>query len=179
MRRNNLIGLCFVFLVLVLLAVHPVQAEEIKIGLSLPLSGSGAIWGKGAEWWCKKGAQEIREAGGVNVKGIRPLFFLGLLVTLGAYLLLTATVHPWYVTLIAPLLPFLAPRGPRERPMAFVLAAGLYLAAAVPLSYLTYLDPENLMEYPWVRFVEYVPPYLLLLTGLWTARIAASDPDRC
>jgi branched-chain amino acid transport system substrate-binding protein len=42
--------------------------ETIKIGLSLPLSGSGANWGKGAEWMCRKAAQEIRDAGGVKVK---------------------------------------------------------------------------------------------------------------
>ena len=37
-----------------------VQAQEtIKLGLSVPLSGSGAIWGKGSEFMCKKAAQEI------------------------------------------------------------------------------------------------------------------------
>lgn len=44
-------------------------AEEIKLGLSAPLSGSGAAWGIGAEWLCGKAAGEIAEAGGVKVKG--------------------------------------------------------------------------------------------------------------
>ncbi|WP_404987840.1 ABC transporter substrate-binding protein [Caballeronia sp. LZ043] len=39
----------------------------IKIGLSVPLSGSGANWGKGSEWLCKAAAEEIRKAGGVKV----------------------------------------------------------------------------------------------------------------
>lgn len=43
--------------------------ETIKIGLSIPLSGSGANWGKGAEWMCNRAAKEIREAGGVTIKG--------------------------------------------------------------------------------------------------------------
>jgi TRAP-type transport system periplasmic protein len=36
MRRSNKTGLCFVFLTLVLLAVHPAQAGEIKIALDCP-----------------------------------------------------------------------------------------------------------------------------------------------
>jgi len=44
-------------------------AEEIKLGLSAPLSGSGAAWGIGAEWLCGKAAAEIADAGGVKVKG--------------------------------------------------------------------------------------------------------------
>ena len=46
------------------------QAEEvIKLGLSTPLSGAAAIWGKGAEFMCETAAEEIREAGGVSVQG--------------------------------------------------------------------------------------------------------------
>ncbi|AET94057.1 branched chain amino acid ABC transporter periplasmic ligand-binding protein (plasmid) [Burkholderia sp. YI23] len=39
----------------------------IKLGLSVPLSGSGANWGKGSEWLCKQAADEIRKAGGVKI----------------------------------------------------------------------------------------------------------------
>jgi branched-chain amino acid transport system substrate-binding protein len=39
----------------------------IKLGLSVPLSGSGANWGKGSEWLCKQAADEIRQAGGVKI----------------------------------------------------------------------------------------------------------------
>ena len=43
--------------------------EIIKFGLSLPLSGAGAVFGKGSEWMCMKAAQEIKDAGGIKDKG--------------------------------------------------------------------------------------------------------------
>lgn len=43
--------------------------ETIKFGASVPLSGSGANWGKGGEWLCNRAAAEIKEAGGIKVKG--------------------------------------------------------------------------------------------------------------
>ena len=96
------------------------------------------------------------------------------LVPLAAYLLLTTTVHPWYVTLIIPLLPFLAAKaGEAARTARFLLPA-LVFSAVVSLSYLTYLDPANLREHSLVRFAEYVPLYLLLL---WSARPANGGAD--
>lgn len=49
----------------------PVQAadEVIKLGLSVPMSGTAAVWGKVAEWLCKRGAQDVAAAGGVKVAG--------------------------------------------------------------------------------------------------------------
>ncbi|MBW3098179.1 ABC transporter substrate-binding protein [Pseudohoeflea coraliihabitans] len=41
--------------------------ETIKLGLSAPLSGGGAIWGKGSVFMCNRAASEINEAGGVKV----------------------------------------------------------------------------------------------------------------
>ncbi len=47
-----------------------VGAEEtIKLGLSVPLSGAGANWGRGSVLMCEAAANEIREAGGVTVDG--------------------------------------------------------------------------------------------------------------
>jgi len=43
--------------------------ETLKFGLSVPLSGAGAGWGKGAEFMCKAAAREIKDAGGIKVKG--------------------------------------------------------------------------------------------------------------
>ncbi|MFM0223005.1 ABC transporter substrate-binding protein [Paraburkholderia dipogonis] len=43
--------------------------ETIKFGVSAPLSGPGAPWGKGAEFLCKEAAKEIKGAGGIKVKG--------------------------------------------------------------------------------------------------------------
>ena len=88
-------------------------------------------------------------------------------VVLGAYLLLTTTVHPWYVTLIVPLSPFLPSRLPEKT--GRLLLPLLFFSAAVSLSYLTYLDPPEFREYALVRFVEYVPLYALLI---WAARPA-------
>lgn len=45
------------------------SAQTIKLGMSIPLSGSGANWGKGSEWLCAKAAEEVKAAGGVNVQG--------------------------------------------------------------------------------------------------------------
>jgi len=42
--------------------------DIIKFGASVPLTGSGANWGKGGEWLCKRAAQEIKDAGGIKVK---------------------------------------------------------------------------------------------------------------
>lgn len=48
----------------------PVAAQEtIKLGLSIPLSGAGANWGKGSEWLCKEAAKEVAQEGGVKVAG--------------------------------------------------------------------------------------------------------------
>lgn len=43
--------------------------EIIKLGLSVPLSGAGANWGKGGEWLCNAAAKEIAAEGGVKVGG--------------------------------------------------------------------------------------------------------------
>jgi alpha-1,6-mannosyltransferase len=163
----------------------------------------------------------------VGWKGRRCNDDVGLLrlavVPLAAYLLLTTTVHPWYVTLVIPLLPFLLPKKDEKTPLAggsptlfgkvsdgmadrrerhrrregpgrgpspndgasiFRIATRsgrflwpwLYFSAAVALSYLTYLDPANLREHDWVRLVEYVPLYLLLLWSAWPASGVADAP---
>ncbi len=88
----------------------------------------------------------------------------------GAYLLLTTTVHPWYVAAIVPLLCFFGSRNGRDtsqalRPVA--LAPWLYFTAAVALSYLTYLRPAEFRELSWVRWVEYPP----LWAGLLAAKV--------
>lgn len=81
-------------------------------------------------------------------------------VLFAAYLLLTPTIHPWYITIIIPLLPFLFGDTARFRWPA------IYYSMAVVFSYLTYIDPDNLREFYLVRQVEYWPLFLILL---WAA----------
>jgi hypothetical protein len=99
------------------------------------------------------------------------------MVPLAAYLLLTTTVHPWYVTLVIPLLPFLLPKNGKATRSGRFLWPWIYFSAAVTLSYLTYLDPANLREYDRVRLVEYVPLCLLLVWSAWPASGGADAPD--
>ncbi|MSQ01441.1 MAG: hypothetical protein EXR71_06055 [Myxococcales bacterium] len=82
---------------------------------------------------------------------------LGLWV-FGAFVVLSPTVHPWYV--LWPLVPALW-RGER---------AWLWLAAVAPLSYLVLATADEAgawHEAGWVRIVEYGPFFLLLLHDSW------------
>lgn len=91
---------------------------------------------------------------------------LGLLrlavIPIGAYLMFTPILHPWYVTLIVPFLPFLLPRRSETPLVGRFMWPWLYFSIAVAVSYLTYLDPQNLREFNWVRNVEYLPFFGLL-----------------
>jgi len=88
------------------------------------------------------------------------------IIPLAAYLLLATTVHPWYVTVLIPLFPFLQPREGEATRTGRWLWPGLYFSVIVSLSYLTYLDPASPRENNLVRLTEYVPLYLLLM---WSA----------
>jgi alpha-1,6-mannosyltransferase len=88
-------------------------------------------------------------------------------VSLGAYLWFTHTVHPWYVTIILPFIIFLFP-APGEKTTGWRFAyPWLYYSCAVAVSYLTYIDPQNLREFYLVRRIEYLPFYLLLVWAAW------------
>ena len=51
-------------------ASNGAKADEIiKFGMSAPLSGASAVWGKGDQWMCDRAAAEIKAAGGIKVKG--------------------------------------------------------------------------------------------------------------
>jgi len=103
-----------------------------------------------------------------------------------AYLLLAATVHPWYVTLLLPLLPALpSGMGGAGRGARFVWP-WLYFSWAVSLSYLSYLGPAPPREVALVRLLEYIPLYALLIwaarpacpSGLAASRGAVARPGR-
>jgi len=92
-------------------------------------------------------------------------------IPIGAYLLLSPILHPWYVTMIVPFLPFLLPRKDEKPISGRFVWPWLYFSIAVAISYLTYIDPQNLREFTWVRNVEYLPFFGLFawaaLMGLW------------
>lgn len=118
------------------------QPRLIARMISVVLLGFAAIF---AHWQAQSRSSEITDL---------PKFAI---LPLGAYLLLSPTIHPWYVTIIMPFLVFLpaAQRWP-----------WIYLSLTVAFSYLTYLNPDDLREYTFVRWVEYIPVYVLLIWGL-------------
>ncbi len=93
-----------------------------------------------------------------------------------AYILITPTFHPWYLLIVIAFLPFWPPApieahslGPRTlAPRTFApLLPWLWLSGTAVLSYLAYLDPGAFRERPWVRLVQWLPTWLLLLAPLW------------
>ncbi len=84
-------------------------------------------------------------------------------LTVSAILLLTTTVHPWYLLWIAP---FLA---------IYASPAWLYLTLSVALAYHSaYLaTPGQAWEdVIWVKLIEYVPFFVLALASIWRERDA-------
>jgi hypothetical protein len=100
-----------------------------------------------------------------------------------AYLLLTTTVHPWYMIILLAFVPFL-PAGPNESlnhhrlktAVHWLLAAPwLYLSGAIALSYLTYINPLDFREFEQIRQVEWLPVLFLLgMAGLAAAAVQTS-----
>lgn len=99
----------------------------------------------------------------------------GIIILLGAYILLSAAVFPWYLSLMVALVAAL--RVDESIPWRLVLIAWIYFSGAVNLSYLFYIDPGNPAEIEWVRWVEYLPLLLLLsaafILNLHLSRISA------
>jgi len=84
------------------------------------------------------------------------------MIPLGTYVLFTPTVHPWYVAILVPLLPFFWPAEGESPAVVRMAWPWLYLSCAVGVSYVTYLELDNFHELYWVRLVEYLPCYALL-----------------
>ncbi len=84
------------------------------------------------------------------------------LAPLGGFLLFSPTVHPWYATLVIPVLPFLLPAQGEQGRWGRMVWPWVYFSIAVGLSYLTYYDPVQLVEYELVRRAEYLPLYVLM-----------------
>jgi alpha-1,6-mannosyltransferase len=87
-------------------------------------------------------------------------------VPIGAYLLLAPTIHPWYITILIPFLPFLESRSGEESVYHRLIWPGLFLSISVMLSYLTYVDKALYQEFFFVRRIEYLPVYGILFWAL-------------
>lgn len=87
----------------------------------------------------------------------------GVASLISAYTLMSSAVFPWYLIWLIAVLPLLPVR---RQPAWWPFIAGwVYFSGAINLSYLFYLDPENVMELDWVRLVEYLPLFVMLSTG--------------
>ena len=92
-------------------------------------------------------------------------------VTLAGYLLLAATVHPWYLLALMPFLPLLTPGSDESGRVWLWPLPWLWLSGALVFSYITYTDPANLRELEWVRQWEWLPTLGLLSIALfWWAK---------
>lgn len=101
----------------------------------------------------------------------------GMALLVGAYLLLSPAVFPWYLAWLIALLPLL----PVDRWQAWwpFLTGWIYFSGAVNLSYLFYLDPNSPREIEWIRRVEYWPLFALLLLSLgWILWKSREEKDR-
>ena len=128
------------------------QAQEITFFLSFLLL-------LGAWLWSRRQSNDLRAT------------LRWLAIPLAGYLLLMATVHPWYLLALMPFLPLLTP-GSDESEWGWLWPLPwLWLSGALVLSYVTYIDPANLREYEWVRRWEWLPTLGLLGIALfWWAR---------
>jgi hypothetical protein len=100
----------------------------------------------------------------------RPALRLMSLPLIG-YVLLTPTLHPWYLLMLLAFLPFLTP-AKNESPWLWLLPMPwIYLSGALIFSYLTYRDPLNFGELEWVRQLEWLPTLTLLILAAAALKI--------
>ena len=86
--------------------------------------------------------------------------------SLGAYILLSPTMHPWSLLWVLPFLPFFPSR-------AWVLFSGLVVLAYEVL--IGYVDTGIWHEKPWIMWAQYAPFYLLLLATACYRRLIKSN----
>ena len=97
-----------------------------------------------------------------SVKTGRALIRLSIL-PIGAFLLLSPTIHPWYVTMLIPFIPFFF-TAQDEGPGASVWIIPLiYFSIAVAFSYMAYRPGQNSVVPSWFTWLEYLTLYGLLL----------------
>ncbi len=116
--------------------------------------------------WSIKQAWKLNQPGNESLAAQRSLVRLSL-VPLGTYLILSPTVHPWYLTWLLPFLPFFIPAKDDSPKLWYWLVPFVYFSLAVVFSYLAYYNPGEVKVPNWVLWLEYLPLY----TGLvWVAQ---------
>jgi hypothetical protein len=81
------------------------------------------------------------------------------------YVLLTPTLHPWYLLMLLAFLPFLTPGSDEPAWFWIFVTPWLYLSGALIFSYLAYLDPRDFTEVEWARHLAWLPTLALLATA--------------
>lgn len=85
-----------------------------------------------------------------------------MMVPIALYILLSPTLHPWYLLILLAFLPFWPPENDEPRRLWLPVIPWLYLGAVLALSYATYFDPVSPGELEWIRQVEWLPTLLAL-----------------
>lgn len=93
------------------------------------------------------------------------------------YVLLSTTVHPWYLLIMVAFLPFLAPAQSESDWGWLAVMPWLYLSWAITLSYWTYINPLDLREFVWVRRMEWIPTLILLTIAGIQASLSYFKPN--
>jgi len=91
------------------------------------------------------------------------------LLPVATYIVLTPILHPWYLVLLAALLPFVPPVTGEPAIRWRLAAPWMVLMALAPLSYLTYRDVGVFDEIAFVRYIEWLPTYGLMMFAMLTA----------
>ena len=93
------------------------------------------------------------------------------------YVLFTTVLHPWYILVLLMLLPFMAPAVGETALRWVLLGPWVALSVLLIFSYLTFENPLAHAELEWVRRVEWLPTFgLLLVAGVAAAILRLGQP---
>jgi hypothetical protein len=145
--------------------LEPLSQEPVALArtISLVLMGFVGLW-----------VLNVARREGSASDPVNAIHLCALLISV--YVLVSAVVFPWYLTLLLALLPLI--RVEKNWPAIVFIAGWLYFSAAVNLSYLTYLDPASPKELEWIRPVEYIPLWIMMMGALFLLGRARFMPNR-
>jgi len=128
---------------------NPAESENAARIVAYLLLGATALW---AGWRATDSRRQVESAA----------------LSLGAYVLLAASVQSWYTLWVVPLLAVCLQAGRGRWPLQPNLAPGwLWLSGATALTHAVAFAPQIPGFWLWVRLIEYGP---LALMALWQLR---------